>query len=101
VGGGGLLLCRPAGCPPALLPLSSAAGGARWSGGRPTRRARAAGAPGCGGPSSCSSGGRWSSSGIVGFLATRGELQQAREGLLSTAVVVIGLVVLSGRGCCG
>jgi signal transduction histidine kinase len=34
--------------------------------------------------------------GIVGFLATRGELQQAREGLLSTVAVVVGLAVLSG-----
>jgi signal transduction histidine kinase len=34
--------------------------------------------------------------GLIGFLATRGELQQAREGLLSTVVVVVGLVVLSG-----
>ncbi len=34
--------------------------------------------------------------GIVGFLATRGELQQAREGLLSTVAVVAGLAVLSG-----
>jgi signal transduction histidine kinase len=34
--------------------------------------------------------------GITGFLATRGELQQAREGLLSTVAVVVGLAVLSG-----
>jgi signal transduction histidine kinase len=34
--------------------------------------------------------------GIAGFLATRGELQQAREGLLSTVAVVVGLAVLSG-----
>jgi signal transduction histidine kinase len=32
--------------------------------------------------------------GLAGFLATRGELQAAREGLLSTVVVVGGLVVL-------
>ncbi len=34
--------------------------------------------------------------GIAGFLATRGELQQAREGLLSTGAVVLGVAVLSG-----
>jgi signal transduction histidine kinase len=34
--------------------------------------------------------------GIVGFLATRGELQQAREGLLSTVAVLVGVAVLSG-----
>ncbi len=34
--------------------------------------------------------------GLAGFLATRGELQQAREGLLSTVVVVLGVLVLSG-----
>ncbi len=34
--------------------------------------------------------------GLVGFLATRGSLRQAREGLLSTVVVVGGLAVLSG-----
>ena len=34
--------------------------------------------------------------GLAGFLATRGELQQAREGLLSTVVVVVGLLVLTG-----
>ncbi len=33
--------------------------------------------------------------GIVGFLASRGQLAVARAGLLSTAIVVIGLVVLS------
>ena len=32
--------------------------------------------------------------GLAGFLATRGELQAARDGLLSTVVVVGGLVVL-------
>jgi len=34
--------------------------------------------------------------GLAGFLATRGQLQQARDGLLSTVVVVAGVVVLSG-----
>lgn len=34
--------------------------------------------------------------GIAGFLATRGELGAAREGLLSTGVVVAGLAVLTG-----
>ncbi|MDP3714615.1 MAG: PspC domain-containing protein [Mycobacteriales bacterium] len=33
--------------------------------------------------------------GLLGFLATRGELGAARRGLLSTAVVVVGLVVLT------
>jgi signal transduction histidine kinase len=33
--------------------------------------------------------------GLVGFLASRGQLAVARAGLLSTAVVVIGLVLLS------
>ena len=34
--------------------------------------------------------------GVIGFLASRGELQQAREGLLSTIVVVLGLALLTG-----
>ena len=34
--------------------------------------------------------------GLIGFLASRGELQQAREGLLSTIGVVIGLALLTG-----
>lgn len=33
--------------------------------------------------------------GLVGFLATRGELGAARQGLVSTLVVVVGLVVLT------
>jgi signal transduction histidine kinase len=33
--------------------------------------------------------------GLAGFLASRGELGAAREGLVSTAVVVVGLVVLT------
>ncbi len=33
--------------------------------------------------------------GLIGFLASRGQLQVARAGLLSTAVVVVGLVLLS------
>lgn len=34
--------------------------------------------------------------GLAGFLATIGQLGQAREGLLSTVVVVLGLAVLTG-----
>ena len=34
--------------------------------------------------------------GIAGFLATRGQLGAAREGLLSTVLAVVGLAVLSG-----
>ncbi|MCW2608584.1 MAG: putative two-component system sensor kinase, partial [Frankiales bacterium] len=34
--------------------------------------------------------------GLAGFLASRGELGAAREGLLSTVLAVVGLVVLSG-----
>jgi signal transduction histidine kinase len=34
--------------------------------------------------------------GLVGFLATQGQLARARAGLLSTAVVVAGLVLLAG-----
>ena len=33
--------------------------------------------------------------GLLGFLATRGELQRAREGLLSTVLVVAGVALLS------
>jgi len=33
--------------------------------------------------------------GVAGFLASRGELQEAREGLLSTAIVVGGLALLA------
>jgi signal transduction histidine kinase/phage shock protein PspC (stress-responsive transcriptional regulator) len=34
--------------------------------------------------------------GVAGFLATRGELGAARDGLLSTLVVVVGIAVLTG-----
>jgi hypothetical protein len=34
--------------------------------------------------------------GVIGFLASRGELQQAREGLLSTSSVVPGPGLLTG-----
>jgi signal transduction histidine kinase len=95
---GGLLLVQASGLlSPALVPLLVVAGGAAlvWRQADAARRERWRSA-------------RWRAplvvlvgaalvvSGLLGFLATRGELQQAREGLLSTAVVVAGIVVLSG-----
>jgi len=98
VGIGGVLLLQASGFfSPALLPLLAAAGGVglvwrqadeaqreRWRAGRVR------------GPVVVIVGAAFVVAGLAGFLATRGELQQAREGLLSTVVVVVGVLVLSG-----
>ncbi len=100
VGVGGLLLVQAAGLfSPVLLPLVFAAAGvalvwqqadeaqrARWrsAGNRRTRVLAVGG------------GAVLLVMGLTGFLATIGQLGQARDGLLSTGVVVLGLAVLTG-----
>jgi signal transduction histidine kinase len=98
LGAGGLLLLQTLGASsPGLLPLGVVGGGValvwrqadaaqreRWRAKRLRR------------PLLVLLGASLVVAGLVGFLATRGELQQAREGLLSTVVVVVGLVVLAG-----
>ncbi|MCW2714916.1 MAG: putative signal transduction histidine kinase [Frankiales bacterium] len=98
---GGLLLLQRFGLSsPALIPLLFAAAGiglvwqqadaaqrARWRTAGGTRRTRLLAFFG---------GGILLAFGLIGFLATIGELGQAREGLLSTFVVVLGLAVLTG-----
>jgi signal transduction histidine kinase len=98
---GGLLLLQRFGLSsPALIPLLFAAAGiglvwqqadaaqrARWRTAGGTRRTRLLAFFG---------GGILLVFGLIGFLATIGELGQAREGLLSTFVVVLGLAVLTG-----
>jgi signal transduction histidine kinase len=98
VGGGGLLLLQTTGlASPAVLPLLVVGGGVAlvWRQADEAQRRRWRLAQGRG-PVVVAAGAALVIAGIVGFLATRGQLQQARDGLLSTAVVVIGLVVLSG-----
>ncbi len=100
VGVGALLLVQAAGLfSPVLLPLVFAAAGialvwqqadeaqrARWrSAGNRRTRLLAVGA-----------GAILLMVGLTGFLATIGQLGQARDGLLSTGVVVLGLAVLTG-----
>jgi signal transduction histidine kinase len=100
VGVGGLLLLQAAGLfSPLLLPLVLAASGAalvwqqadeaqraRWrSAGNRRSRLLAVGA-----------GAALLAVGLTGFLATIGQLGQARDGLVSTLVVVVGLAVLTG-----
>ena len=53
-------------------------------------------ADGAGGLGRLAAGATLLSLGLTGFLATRGQLGAARQGLLSTLVVVVGLAVLSG-----
>ncbi len=98
LGAGGLLLLQVTGLsPPALLPLVLVGGGVGlvWRQADDAQRARWRTAGGRG-PLVLLSGAALVAVGLVGFLATRGELQQAREGLLSTVAVVVGLVLLSG-----
>ena len=95
---GGLLLMQVLGLSsPALVPLMVVAGGAAlvWRQADAAQRERWRAARGRG-PVVVLLGVALVVAGLVGFLATRGELQQAREGLLSTAVVVVGVLVLSG-----
>ncbi len=98
LGAGGLLLLQVTGLsPPALLPLVLVGGGVGlvWRQADDVQRARWRTAGGRG-PLVVLSGAALVAVGLLGFLATRGELQQAREGLLSTVAVVVGLVLLSG-----
>ena len=98
LGVGGLLLLRAAGlASPALVPLLVVGGGVAlvWRQADDAQRARWRTVGGRG-PLVVAVGAALVVAGLIGFLATRGELQQAREGLLSTVVVVVGLVVLSG-----
>ncbi len=93
-----LLLGRLALPPPVLVPLAVIGAGAalvwrqaddalraRWWASASTRR---------GGPLPALLGAALVAAGLAGFLAARGELQAAREGLLSTVVVVGGLALL-------
>ena len=97
LGGGGLLLLQATGLTsPALLPLLLVGGGValvdRQADAAQRARWRTAGTRG---PLLVASGAVLVIAGLVGFLATRGELQAAREGLLSTSVAVLGLAVLT------
>lgn len=98
LGVGGLLLLQVTGLSsPALVPLLLVGGGVAlvWRQADDAQRARWR-TVGSRGPLVVVVGAALVAAGLVGFLATRGELQQAREGLLSTVVVVVGLAVLSG-----
>jgi len=98
LGVGGLLLLQALGlASPALLPLVVVGGGVAlvWRSADDAQRARWRTA-GRQGPLAVVSGALLVAGGLVGFLATRGELQQAREGLVSTVVVVLGILLLSG-----
>lgn len=83
---------------PAVLPLVAAAVGVAlvWRQSDDAQRARwrasATGAPGRRWPVVV--GAALLAAGLAGFLASRGELRAARDGLLSTVVVVGGLVLL-------
>lgn len=97
LGIGGLLALQgtPLGSP-ALLPLLATAGGVAlvWRQADEAQRARWRTA-GARGPLVVLAGAALVLGGLIGFLATRGQLQQAREGLLSTVVVVLGIALLS------
>ncbi len=98
LGVGGLLALQALGwSSPALVPLVVVGGGVAlvWRQADDAQRARWRTGDGRG-PLVVVGGLVLVAVGIAGFLATRGELQQAREGLLSTAAVVVGLAVLSG-----
>ena len=98
LGLGGLLLLRAWGlASPALVPLMVVGGGVAlvWRQADDAQRARRRTVGGRG-PLVVAVGAALVVAGLIGFLATRGELQQAREGLVSTVAVVVGLVVLSG-----
>ena len=97
LGLGGVLLLQAAGLTsPALVPLLVVGGGVAlvWRQADEAQRARWRTAPGRG-PFGLVAGGLLVLAGLVGLLATRGELRQAQEGLLFTGLAVLGLVVLS------
>jgi signal transduction histidine kinase len=101
VGVGGLLLLDTLGLfSPTVLPLLAAAGGLAlvWQQADSAQRARwrrtAGGRPG--GLLAAGLGAALLAFGLLGFLAARGELQAAVDGLLATVVVVVGLALLLG-----
>ena len=80
------------------LPLAAVAVGVAlvWRQADEAQRSRwRASASGPGGLARAGAGAALLAFGLAGFLASRGELGAAREGLVSTAVVVVGLVVLT------
>jgi signal transduction histidine kinase len=96
---GGLLLLGQLAVPgPALVPLVVIGVGAAlvWRQADDSRRARwrATATGRRGGPLAAVLGAGLVVAGVTGFLAARGELQAAREGLLSTVVVIGGLGLL-------
>jgi signal transduction histidine kinase len=96
---GGLLLLGQLAVPgPALVPLVVIGAGAAlvWRQADDSRRARwrATATGRRGGPLAAVLGAGLVVAGVTGFLAARGELQAAREGLLSTVVVIGGLGLL-------
>ena len=95
--GGALLLLAIGFWSPALLPLGLVGGGVAlvWRQADAAQRARWR-TVGTRGPLAVVVGAALVAVGVVGFLVSRGELQQAREGLLSTVVVVVGLALLTG-----
>jgi signal transduction histidine kinase len=98
LGLGGVLVLQAAGIfSPALLPLLFVGGGVAlvWRQVDEAQRQRWRSASGRG-PLTVLTGAALVAAGVIGFLASRGELQQAREGLLSTIVVVLGLALLTG-----
>ncbi len=93
-----LVLARLGLTPSALLPLAAATGGVAlvWTQADEAQRARwrSAGSDRQR-PLVVLAGAALLVVGVVGFLATKGELRAAREGLLSTTLLVVGLAVLS------
>ena len=97
LGLGGFLLLQSMGLlSPALLPLLVVGGGVAlvWRQADEAQRERWRSVRGRG-PLVVLAGAVLVVGGLIGFAATRGELQAAREGLLFTGLAVIGLVVLS------
>lgn len=97
---GGVLLLQAAGLfSPALLPLLLAGAGVVlvWQSADEAQRARWRSAGGRRpGVASVGTGAVLIGVGVTGFLATVGQLSEARDGLFSTVVVVVGLAVLTG-----
>ena len=97
LGLGGMLLLQSTGlASPALVPLVVVGGGVAlvWRHADAAQRERWRSAGGRG-PLGLVAGGLLVLAGVVGLLATRGELGQARDGLLFTGLAVAGLVVVS------
>ena len=103
LGLGALILLQTNGlASPALLPLFVIAGGVAvvWAQGDQAQRTRWREAGLRGGRTrnllAVTAGGLLVVAGMVGFLATSGQLRQAGQGLLSATVIVLGLAVVSG-----